>query len=291
MQAGTMESLFLMERFTWQTQNLQVKWSLVCKPKRYSGLGISSLFHKNLALLAKWWWRYGIDEKALWKKLIVDKYGLGETSWVPSSSHITRTSSIWRNIVKLPSNKGVFNLIGFHACHWIVGNGASILFWRDKWLEDIPLSSKYPQLLSLATEKDLKVQKAWVTGEWTITFKRVLYHWEKSIYDEILNALSSITFIPSREDRLVWKHDLKRSFLDTLTGRQTPWLQSIWKMPMPPKVQCFLWMAALNSIPTKVVLSTRGVHFSPDQLHCSWCGIDEESCSHILLTYKFSWLV
>lgn len=42
------------------------------------GLGIFSLTHKNLALLAKWWQRYGTDEKSLQRKLIVEKYGLGK---------------------------------------------------------------------------------------------------------------------------------------------------------------------------------------------------------------------
>ncbi|EOY31639.1 Uncharacterized protein TCM_038614 [Theobroma cacao] len=49
----------------------KVNWSTVCKPKRFGGLGISSLSHRNLALLAKWWWLYGTDKEALWRRLIV----------------------------------------------------------------------------------------------------------------------------------------------------------------------------------------------------------------------------
>lgn len=66
------------------------------------------------------------------------------------------------------------------------------------------------------------------------------------------------------------------------------WFHSIWKLAVPPKIQCFLWLAILNSIPMKVFLSSRGVHFSPDQLRCVWCGQVEECCSHILLTCPFS---
>jgi len=42
-----------------------VKWTTLCKPKRKGGLGIKNIKLFNEALLAKWKWRLGIDEKGL----------------------------------------------------------------------------------------------------------------------------------------------------------------------------------------------------------------------------------
>ena len=39
-----------------------VSWSVACKPKREGGLGVRDLCQVNLALLAKWRWRYLLGE-------------------------------------------------------------------------------------------------------------------------------------------------------------------------------------------------------------------------------------
>ncbi|EOY20792.1 Uncharacterized protein TCM_012134 [Theobroma cacao] len=181
-----------------------ITWEkVVCKPKRFGELGITNLSYKNLTLLAKWWWRYGTDKDALWRRLIMEKYGAGQPHWIPSSSSTARMSSIWRSIVQLPSIEGMQNLVGFHAYRWIVGNGETICFWFDKWIDDIPLASKFPRLFSLAVDKDMRVLDACQNGLWSINFRRVLYSWEKEDLDRILNSLSSVSLVPLRDDKLV----------------------------------------------------------------------------------------
>ncbi|XWS32389.1 hypothetical protein CRYUN_Cryun23aG0155400 [Craigia yunnanensis] len=54
---------------------VKVKWTNVCKPKMFGGLGISNIINKNTAMLAKWWWRFGVEKEAIWRKLIMEKYG------------------------------------------------------------------------------------------------------------------------------------------------------------------------------------------------------------------------
>lgn len=43
-------------------------------------MGLGGLQLKNWALLAKWWWRFGEEKGALWKKVIESKYGGFEKS-------------------------------------------------------------------------------------------------------------------------------------------------------------------------------------------------------------------
>lgn len=61
-----------------------MKWSEVVKPKGAGGLGLGDLRLKNVALLAKWWWRFGEEKEVLWRRVIVYKYGESEWGWVPS---------------------------------------------------------------------------------------------------------------------------------------------------------------------------------------------------------------
>ena len=71
-----------------------VSWSVVCASKSQGGLGLLNLHTINVALLAKWWYRYN-DPAAvgMWKYIILAKYG--------SQGYSYRMSAFWRNVLKL----------------------------------------------------------------------------------------------------------------------------------------------------------------------------------------------
>ncbi|XP_075658607.1 uncharacterized protein LOC142628380 [Castanea sativa] len=58
-----------------------VNWSKVCRPVKNGGLGIRCLRRFNSALLAKWLWRYGEENDALWRRVIGAKYGNDWGGW------------------------------------------------------------------------------------------------------------------------------------------------------------------------------------------------------------------
>lgn len=49
------------------------------------GLGIGNLRFKNEALLAKWLWRFSLEPNALWRRIIMSKYGSDPFDWVSTS--------------------------------------------------------------------------------------------------------------------------------------------------------------------------------------------------------------
>ena len=51
-----------------------VNWSKICRPVKFGGIGIRCLRRFNSALLAKWLWRYGLENGALWRRVIGAKY-------------------------------------------------------------------------------------------------------------------------------------------------------------------------------------------------------------------------
>ncbi|KAK2651539.1 hypothetical protein Ddye_011395 [Dipteronia dyeriana] len=50
------------------------------KSKANGGLRIGKIRDKNKAMLAKWIWRFGWDENALWRRAICSKYKVHECS-------------------------------------------------------------------------------------------------------------------------------------------------------------------------------------------------------------------
>jgi hypothetical protein len=52
-----------------------LSWKMVCKEKREGGLGVRDVRVVNLSLLTKWRWKLLQNEPALWKDVLVAKYG------------------------------------------------------------------------------------------------------------------------------------------------------------------------------------------------------------------------
>lgn len=48
----------------------------MCQPKEEGGLGVRGVKLVNLSLLTKWGWRLIQDDQMLWKRVIVEKYGV-----------------------------------------------------------------------------------------------------------------------------------------------------------------------------------------------------------------------
>ncbi|GJX98096.1 RNA-directed DNA polymerase, eukaryota [Tanacetum coccineum] len=75
-------------KITW------VKWTKVLASKKQGGLGVSSFYALNRALLVKWVWRFLSRDNSLWAQIIHAIHGLNGQEL--STSH----SSTWSSIVK-----------------------------------------------------------------------------------------------------------------------------------------------------------------------------------------------
>ncbi|GJZ52257.1 hypothetical protein Tco_0606772 [Tanacetum coccineum] len=76
------------KKITW------VKWSKVLAAKKHGGLGVSSFYALNRALLFKWVWRFISQDNSLWFRVISSMHG----------SHIQKLSSFnsstWNAIIR-----------------------------------------------------------------------------------------------------------------------------------------------------------------------------------------------
>lgn len=68
-----------------------MKWKSICQKKENGGLGVRDIRVVNVSFLAKWRWRLLVGDNALWKEVLVAKYGDNV------SLLLKGTSNTWRD--------------------------------------------------------------------------------------------------------------------------------------------------------------------------------------------------
>ncbi|XP_028085590.1 uncharacterized protein LOC114286614 [Camellia sinensis] len=155
-----------------------VQWREATKSKWQRGLGVRDLGEVNDCLLLKWWWRYGNEDKALWKSVLCSRYDRIGGGRMPPVSHTGGMSNIWQDIVKLSAvNQG--------------------------------LKVEFPRLHHLSTEKEktlhqISAKKSSI-GVWQLQFRRRLFSWEEDELQRLLRMLASSPAINFEiEDSCSW---------------------------------------------------------------------------------------
>ncbi|GJX25500.1 RNA-directed DNA polymerase, eukaryota [Tanacetum coccineum] len=102
-----------------------VKWSKVLSSKKNGGLGVSSFYASNRALLFKWIWRFISQDNSLWARVINAIHG--HSIQVPAAS----SPSLWISIVRefhVLKSRGI-DLVSY--CKKRIGNGLILdLGWK-----------------------------------------------------------------------------------------------------------------------------------------------------------------
>nr|GEV40951.1 hypothetical protein [Tanacetum cinerariifolium] len=256
-----------------------VKWSKVLASKKFGGLGASSFFALNRALLFKWVWRYLSRDNSLWYRVIFAIHGLNGKSL--SAAFNSSWSSIIKEVKSLKA-KGV-DLISH--CKIRVGKGTSTSFWNDLWIGDSQLKVFFPRLFALEENKDILIADK-LNSSLSSSFRRPVRGGEETQqFDELSGILASFS-LSSLDDRWFW--DLSgdgtfqvkgiRSLLDEtfLPKMDTPtrWIKSI-----PIKVNVFVWKLSLGRLPTRSNLIRRNILVS--DVVCPLCDLEIEDSSHL----------
>jgi hypothetical protein len=188
-----------------------VKWKVVCRDKKSGGLGVRNIKIVNYSLLMKWRWRLlQLEERGLWKDVIIAKYGDHVTynaGW--SGASVPYFASLWwKDICNLEGCVVSKNWVE-EGCIRRLGNGNHTRFWSDIWIDGTLLSVKFPRLFSLSLQKEAKISDLVVLEEdsrvWNFRWRRRLFHWEEECVSELLDCLGNVTF-QDQDDS--WRWDL-----------------------------------------------------------------------------------
>lgn len=132
----------IQRRFLWGDSEGRRKihllsWDRITRSKKYGGLGIKRLLEHNVALLAKWWWRFNKEKEALWVKVVSKKYGLKEDEWLPQLPVRGKPSNIWKDICLVGSvaadmGECIIRGFTFNVTLEIASNFGNINGWERK---------------------------------------------------------------------------------------------------------------------------------------------------------------
>jgi hypothetical protein len=260
-----------------------VNWNQICQTIRSGGLGIRNPRLFNQALLGKWLWRFGTNQDAFWRKIIISKYGSLHGGWTTREVSGPYGVSLWKHIRKEWGNCSRF-------LHFEVGDGTRVKFWSDKCCGTCSLKDAFPELYRIARNKEafvgnhLQYQNAVVS--WDLNFTQSVQDWEIESASSFLELLYLRSAKGYGSDVICWDGSIMKGFqvksyykaLIPNHHRLVPW-KSIWKPKVPPRVKFFVWTATLGRILTTALRKFRVIVLD----WCCLCKESGESISHLLM--------
>ncbi|GJV97810.1 RNA-directed DNA polymerase, eukaryota [Tanacetum coccineum] len=174
-----------------------IKWTKVLAPKNHGGIGVSSFYALNRALLFKWMWRFLSRGNSLWFRTILaihGPYGQGLAAAHPSN---------WSTIIKEVDVLKAQGIDLISHCKIRIGNGRSTSFWKDLWIGDCRLCDKFPRLYALDVNKECSVTSK-MSDSFTSSFRRVIRGGIESTQLSDIMSILGLVILSSNEDRYFW---------------------------------------------------------------------------------------
>lgn len=226
-----------------------------------------------------------MEKDALWRKVINSKYKMEGLGWVPNMELNRKVFNIWRDIMQVQTRQPQMFETFMENAKLKVGDGRTILFWKDIWLGTTTLSSLFPTLYGILNNNEEKLSDVLarkdVSFQWDFDFRRSLYDWESVSLTELRNLLDNSGVAASFDspDKLVWQGCASGRFsvksiynlAVSSSSNQDIIFDLIWKNIAPPRVQCFGWLAYLGKVKTSEFLLRIGILHSEVDALCRFC--------------------
>ncbi|PRQ42072.1 putative RNA-directed DNA polymerase [Rosa chinensis] len=249
-----------------------VTWTQVCAPKKEGGVGIRDLATLNSAAVLRFAWN-SFTSLNQWGDYMRTRYPI-----LSSSKVRYRKSSIW------PGFRSIALHIT-HNCRWIIGDGRSVSFWKDKWLQDPILDML--GFFDWSGFSDLRVADFISDHSWQFP------SFFLDTFPDLYRKISDICLpLDTEPDMLIWETTAsgELSFTDSynLLRRHfivRDWASTIWHSFIPPRFSFLAWRILLDRLPTDDRLKRGGI---PIVSICQLCNSSAESALHLFLHCPFS---
>ncbi|GJY89595.1 RNA-directed DNA polymerase, eukaryota [Tanacetum coccineum] len=264
-------------------KSIWVKWSKVLCSKEKGGLGVSSLYALNRALMCKWVWRFTTQKNLLWTRVIKAIHGEDGKN---GSGFKVGYKSIWRSILQ---EVETLKIKGIHLNNFMqkkLGNGADTYFWEDLWHGDMVLKQRYPRLYALEVKKTVDVASKLSQENLTWSFRRAP---RSGVEQDQLTDLTTYVegvVLGVTPDRWYWTLDGSGEFSvasarKVIDDNRFPEVstQTRWIKAVPIKVNIHAWKVRMDCLPTRLNISRRGIDIP--SILCPVCGSVTESSSHL----------
>ena len=239
-----------------------VAWDMVCSPKELGGLGVKNLKLMNHALRMRWRWMQLVDRDKPWQ-------GLDFT--IPDEAEQ----------VFLTATK----------CE--LGNGLSLNFWRDRWMEGQSMKQRAPNLWSTIrpAAKRASVAEALNNNAWIRAISGEISVPAIVEFMQVCDYLQTIALAPAEEDRVTWRlspagvYSAKTAYEAFFLGRTTvPCAKLLWSAKAPLKYKIHMWLLIKKRLWTADRLAKHRMEHPP---HCMLCCQEQETMDHLTLQCSY----
>nr|GFB71029.1 RNA-directed DNA polymerase, eukaryota, reverse transcriptase zinc-binding domain protein [Tanacetum cinerariifolium] len=243
-------------------KSVWVKWKHALASKDKGGLGVSSLFALDRALMFKWVWRFITQGSSLWARVIKALHGYdGKIGQKVKSCY----PSLWLDIiqeVEMFKSRGI-DLVSL--IHSKLGNGVNTSFWEVAWRGGSPFKSLFPRLYALETQKKIDVASWFSHSGLDVSFRR-----------------------PPRGGVELQQFEHMKEKVEgcILVDMMDRWLWALEGSAVPIKVNVHAWKVKLDGLPIRLNISRKGIDV--ESILCPMCGKAVESTSHIFFTCQMS---
>ncbi|XP_058783591.1 uncharacterized protein LOC131658300 [Vicia villosa] len=283
----------MLARFWWGAKNGERKihwmsWERMSKAKGMGGMGFKGISDFNTSLLGKHYWRLMKEETSLLSEVWKGRYY--PNCKVQEAGVGFSPSYAWRSV---QSSKELV----LEGSRWRIGNGRSLKIWEDKW---VPNGNDYRILgLVRGLDRSATVDNLIDSDMCTWNRDRVLQCFDQAEAKQVLSIPLSLR---SSTDSLIWHREVNGNFpvksayhlckrmkaakkASSSNQQSENFWKKIWKVPVLPRVQNFIWRLSKDIIPTKTNLQKKGCCL---ETLCPFCSLVLESPSHIFLHCQFA---
>nr|GEY41854.1 RNA-directed DNA polymerase, eukaryota [Tanacetum cinerariifolium] len=181
-----------------------VRWKSVMASKDVGGLGVSSLFALNRALMFKWVWMFISQITSLWARVILALHGdAGKIGKQITSTY----PSTWLTIVQ---EVEALKMQGLDLLSFInpkLGNGLNTSFWDVPWHGDIAFKELALRIYALESLKGISVETKLSHGGLDQSLRRKPRSGAKQVQLELLQDLMHGCMLSNSNDRWSWSLD------------------------------------------------------------------------------------
>ncbi|KAJ0619222.1 putative RNA-directed DNA polymerase [Helianthus annuus] len=253
-------------------------------PFTYLGLLVGS----NMGLVKNW-------------KPVIDRFESKLSLWKARTLSFGGRTTLVKAVLGKGSNSNLTLSEVQNRLEVKLGCGNKTFFWLDNWVGNYSLRERFPSLFALQNDRSCLVQQRYIVTngliEWTWGGESSGIQSDSiSLWEDCVKILEQVK-IENKSDMWLWKQEEKpeifkvcdlRSELDGIN--LIPETQVLkWLNWIPKKINCFLWRAVLDRIPTRVSLALRNIHL-PSVL-CALCNSASESVDHLLISCQYAQLV
>jgi hypothetical protein len=153
-----------------------VKWSAVCRPKDFGGMGIMNTEVFNECLMAKWIWKNYKQSNDLWVRLLTAKY-MRHGDFFRT---VGKGSQFWRGLHQV---KHLFKREVVHK----VSNGELTNLWDDVWVTSASLRVCFPKIYGICRDVNISVAQG-AEMDWQFLLRRQLGPAEREEWDDCRNC-------------------------------------------------------------------------------------------------------